>query len=168
MINNKEKEIVEFCRLLEKLKLQEAYNTQIEPSEPEPLGEDGEDCKLWFIEGITGLPTYPPRVPKARSSTEAEKLSSLKEGSKVFYCKEARGKRRHYTKKGTVVKKDSISNGLKTHFNGGCLCYNRQDVFQGLEEVWINTNGIAKIIKLGKLSDMGIRVTQSPLSIEET
>ncbi|GFH55457.1 hypothetical protein CTEN210_11933 [Chaetoceros tenuissimus] len=49
--------------------------------------------------------------------------------------------------------------GLKTHSNGGSLQYCRQGSFKGLSEVWINTNGIANILSLGRLTELGIRVT---------
>lgn len=55
------------------------------------------------------------------------------------------------------VKRNRI--GLKTHSNGGSLHYCRQGSFKGLEKVWINENGIANILSLGRLSELGLRIT---------
>lgn len=49
--------------------------------------------------------------------------------------------------------------GLKTHSNGGSLQYCRQGSFRGLSNVWLNTNGIANILSLGRLTDLGLRIT---------
>ena len=57
------------------------------------------------------------QVPK--SSTEAEILTALKtlvqkEGTVIYYCKETRGKRRHFINKGTILKKDKRFFHIKT------------------------------------------------------
>ena len=55
----------------------------------------------------------------AKSSTEAEILTALKtsvqkEGTVIYYCKETRGKRRHFINKGTILKKDKRFFHIKT------------------------------------------------------
>lgn len=94
LIQHKQQEIEDLRRVLARLQLAEE-NSQVKQEHTTPARS-----------------RYIPR-----SSTEAETVHSGKEykaGAIVYYCKETRGKRRHFNNKGTIVKRDKRFLHIKT------------------------------------------------------
>lgn len=90
LIDNKRKEIEDLERLLKKLQIAEANQR------------------------------HSSKEPSIKSSAEAE-TRGLQEinppfasGSVVYYCQETRGKRRYFTNKGTILKRDKRFLHIKT------------------------------------------------------
>ena len=87
LIEHKQQEIEDLRRVLAKLQIAEA-NNQVKQEHTAP-----------------------------RSSTEAETVyprEVYKTGAVVYYCKETRGKRRHFITRGTIVKRDKRFLHIKT------------------------------------------------------
>lgn len=93
LIEHKQQEIEDLRRVLAKLQIAEA-NSQAKQEYTAPRSR------------------YIPR-----SSTEAETVyprEVYKRGAVVYYCKETRGKRRHFNIRGTIVKRDKKFLHIKT------------------------------------------------------
>lgn len=107
LIENKQKEIEELRRILEDIEIQE--DTDVILGKGRDSSSEDERSEPRLIEGYSNPPRYPP----IKEPISARRLK-LTEGSTVYYCKETRGKRRHFTHQGTVIKKDRLFVHLRT------------------------------------------------------
>lgn len=87
LINNKQKEIEDLRRVLEDLELKEAAEEVLETARDTELATRG-----W--------------LPVGAEATLFHSPIKFDIGSTVYYSKETRGKRRHYSLSGVVVKRD--------------------------------------------------------------
>ena len=90
LINNKQKEIEDLERLLKKLQIAEASQRH---SIKEPSIKSSAEAESRGLQEVN--PLFTP-------------------GSIVYYCQETRGKRRYFTNKGTILKRDKRFLHIKT------------------------------------------------------